>query len=410
MTGQGRNHVSDLRGVGRLALDATRGVIDLVEAMHHTIAHAPGILGVPITASTRGITGLVYRSVRGVAGLVGAGIDFALGELARLIGETRSPREGEAVLAALNGVLGDYLLATANPLAIQMRVRRGGRPLELERSALRLALPRGSKKLLLLVHGSSMNDLQWNREGHDHGAALERDHGYVAVYVHYNSGLHVSTNGRSLATLLESAVSQWPVLLDEIAIIAHSMGGLVARSACHAGASLGHRWPAILRKLVFLGTPHHGARLEQGGSWVDFALGLSPYSAPFARLGRIRSAGITDLRYGSILEEDWKQRDRFKLRRDCRRPVPLPAGVDCFAMAAIRERNVASAGRFAGDGLVSLDSALGRHPNPDLTLDFPAERQWVGAGMSHVDLLSRPEVYQVLSRWLSPSAGSRAAR
>jgi len=401
MTGQRRNHVSDLRGVGRLALDATRGVIDLVEAMHLTVTRVPGILGVPIRGRTRRITGLVYRSVRGVAGLIGAGIDVALSELARLIGEARSPREAEAIVAALNGVLGDYLLATGNPLAIQMQLRRGGQALQLEGRALRLALPRASKKLLLLVHGSSMNDLQWNRPGHDHGAALERDHGYVAVYVHYNSGLHISTNGRALATLLETAIAQWPVPLDEISILAHSMGGLVARSACHAGASLGHRWPAFLRKLVFLGTPHHGARLERGGNWVDVALGLSPYSAPFARLGKIRSAGITDLRYGSIQDEDWEQRDRFQLQRDCRRPVPLPAGVDCFAMAAIREKSVATAGRLAGDGLVSLDSALGRHRDPSLTLDFPKERQWVGAGMSHVDLLSHPEVYRVLSRWFS---------
>ncbi len=403
MPGHGRNHVSDLRGVGRLALDATRGVIDLVEAMHHTITRVPKILGVPITGRTQGITGLVYRSVRGVAGLIGAGIDVALGELARVIGQARSPRETEALVAALNGVLGDYLLATGNPLAIPMRLRRGGQPLEIEGRALRLALPRASKKLLLLVHGSSMSDLQWNRLGHDHGTALERDHGYVAAYLHYNTGLHVSTNGRELAALLETAVAQWPVPLDEIAILAHSMGGLVARSACHLAASLGHRWPAFLRKLVFLGTPHHGARLEQGGSWVDFALGLSPYSAPFARLGKIRSAGITDLRYGSVLDEDWERRDRFQLRRDCRRPVPLPAGVECFAMAAIRGTNVAAPGRSAGDGLVSLDSALGRHPDPDLTLGFPRERQWVGAGMSHVDLLSRPEVYQVLSRWLAPA-------
>jgi len=398
---QGRNHLSDLRGVGRLALDATRGVVDLVEAMHHTVVRAPAILGVPIEGRTRGITSLVYRSVRAVATLVGTGIDVALGELARVVGEGPAPREAEAVVAALNGVLGDYLLATANPLAIQMRLRRGGRPLELEREALRTALPRASSKMVLLIHGSSMNDLQWNRQGHDHGAALEREHGYVAVYVHYNSGLHISDNGASLAALLESAVAQWPGALDEIAILGHSMGGLVARSALHTGTSLGLRWPRLVRKLVFLGTPHHGARLEQSGNWVDFALGLSPYSAPFARLGKIRSAGVTDLRYGNLLEEDWKGRDRFEMRSDGRRPIPLPSGVDCFAMAAVRGNEAGS----AGDGLVSLESALGRHRSPELTLDFVAERQWVGAGMSHVDLLSRPEVYSVLSRWLSSPQG-----
>ena len=111
-------HPADLRGFARLATQATAGLADLVEAMHHTIArpvgrgkpHAPG--------RTRGITGLVYRSVRGVTRLVGGGVDALLGQLRpTLAGRTSSP-EREAVLAALNGVLGDYLVASDNPLAI----------------------------------------------------------------------------------------------------------------------------------------------------------------------------------------------------------------------------------------------------------------------------------------------------
>ena len=185
----------------------------------------------------------------------------------------------------------------------------------------------------MLAHGLCLNDLQWNRRGHDHGAALARDLGYTPVYLHYNTGLHISTNGRQLAEALEALVAQWPVPLEEFALVAHSMGGLVARSACHYGALAAHAWPRRLGTLVFLGTPHHGAPMERGGNWIDTLLEISPYTAPFARLGKIRSAGITDLRYGNLADEDWHGRDRFA-RGDRRRFVPLPDGVRCFAIGA----------------------------------------------------------------------------
>ena len=141
-----RTPIDDLRGATRLAVEATRGVTDLVEAMHHNIAGGPSILGRPLEGPTRLLTGPVYGSIRGVTRMVGAGIDVALAQLARLLApllaESAPGLEREAVIAALNGVLGDYLAQLGNPLAIQMRLRHGGHPLELERQALRLALPR----------------------------------------------------------------------------------------------------------------------------------------------------------------------------------------------------------------------------------------------------------------------------
>ena len=169
-------------------------------------------------------------------------------------------------MAALNGVLGDHLAATDNPLAIHMQFRRNGEALDLHREALRAAIPQATGKIVVLVHGSSMNDRQWTRNGHDHGAALARDLGYTPLYLHYNSGLHVSTNGRALDALLEQVVAAWPVPVRELVLVCHSMGGLVARSACHVG-ELGppRAWRAGLTAVVFLGTPHHGAPLERGG-------------------------------------------------------------------------------------------------------------------------------------------------
>jgi hypothetical protein len=105
------------------------------------------------------------------------------------------------------------------------------------------------------------------------------------------------------------------------------MGGLVSRSAYYYGMAAGQAWPQQLRKLVFLGTPHHGALLERGGNWTNLCLGLSPYTAPFARLGKLRRAGITDLRYGNVLDEDRHGFDRFEHAADRRHPVPLPKQV-----------------------------------------------------------------------------------
>ncbi len=365
--------LSDLRGYSRLAIEGTIGVTNLVETMHHNIARVPGVLGTPTEERTRGITGLVYRSIRGVTRLVGGSIDAVLARLVPPLGDQddentgTSSAEREAVLAALNGVLGDHLAAGANPLAIPMRLRHDGEP---------------TGKILLLAHGLCLNDRQWRRKGHDHGAALAADGGFTPVYLHYNSGLHVSTNGRALAELIEVLLQAWPVPVDELVFLAHSMGGLVFRSACHYAETAGHGWLRHLRKIVFLGTPHHGASLERGGNWVDLLLGVSPYTAALARLGKIRSAGITDLRYGTA--------------------VPLPDGVQCYAVGvSIAKQASALKDELLGDGLVPLSSALGQHADPRRTLPFPESRQWIGYGMNHFDLLASREVYERIQEWLS---------
>jgi hypothetical protein len=398
-----RSPLADLRGASRLAIEATNGIADLVEAMHHGIGAGPAILGRPLEAPVRRLTRPIFASVRGVTRLVGTGIDAALARLAPLVaplvGE-RTPGAREALVAALNGVLGDHLAGSGNPLAIEMRLRRDGRPLELDAASLRLAFPQATRKLLVLVHGSCLNDLQWLRHGHDHGAALARDLGFTSIYLHCNTGLHVSLNGRAFAALLEQLVAAWPTRIDGLVLLAHSLGGLVARSACHFGEAEGHAWRRKLRALVCLGTPHHGAPLERRGHWVDLLLGVSRYSAPFARLGKIRSAGVTDMRHGNVLDEHWQGRDRFAHLRDDRVPLPLPEGVRCYAIAATTAAPGA-AGRRRTDGLVPVDSALGVHARQELTLGFPEAHRWIAHGATHLDLLSRPEVYAKLRSWLS---------
>jgi len=374
-------HAADLQGIGRLAIDATLGITSLVETMHHNVSRVPLPLGKGTQAPARGLTGLVYRSIRGVTRAVGGGVDFTLARLAAMAGRQESTPAREAMIAALNGVMGDHLAATGNPLAIAMRLRREGKPLDLHREALAKAIPGASGRILLLVHGLCRNDLQWQRNGHDHGAALAADAAiapsFTTVYAHYNTGLHVAANGRELAALLERLVTAWPVPVEEIAILAHSMGGLVVRSAFPRGTGARPAWPRLVKRIVFLGTPHDGAPLERGGRWIDAALDASPYTTAFARLGRLRSAGINDLRHGA---------DR-----------PLPAGVRCFAVAAsLAKRGGRIVDRVVGDGLVPVPSALGEGSS----LAFPARNRWVVRGLGHLDLLDHPAVQAKLRRWL----------
>lgn len=389
----------DLRGAARLASDATTGLADLVEAMHERIARLPGSRAV-LDGRTTGITGLVYKSIRGVTRVVGGSVDALLGLLTPALAEpgAGSSSEREAIVAALNGVFGDHLAASANPLAINMALRSGGQPLALQRDALQQRLPQASGQLLVLLHGLCMNDLQWQREGHDHGAALARELGFTPVYLHYNSGLHVSDNGARLAVQLQALHDAWPVPLQRIVLLGHSMGGLLARSAVHHAGQSGQAWVGKLSDLVFLGTPHHGAPLERAGHGVEMVLGAAPYAAPLARLARLRSAGITDLRHGFVRDEDWQPGAAGRARAH----LPLPERVRSFALAASTGQHGSDLkGRLLGDGLVPLASALGQHADPARTLAFDAQRQAVVWATNHMQLLGSLQVQAQLQRWLA---------
>jgi hypothetical protein len=363
------------RGVSQLAFDAVEQLSRVVEAMHANIAAAPLPLGRgPEDGRTRGVTGFVYASIRLVNGAARTALDSGLSRLPR--GKAEAPgRRADALRAALNGVLGDHLAATGNPLALPMQLRSEGRALPLEREALAAALPAASSRLLVLVHGLCMSDRGFRRRGHDHGAALATALGHTPLYLLYNSGRPIAENGRDLAELLEALLAAWPVRVDELVILGHSMGGLVARSACEAAAETERAWLGRLAKLVFLGTPHHGAPLERAGRWLEGALGLSPYVAPIARLGALRSAGIGDLAHGSS--------------------APLPAGVACYAVAGTLGPDP------LGDGLVPLASALGQNKDPARVLAFPAANRLVARGLGHFDLLDDRAVAERLRAWLA---------
>ncbi len=263
---------------------------------------------------TRGITGLVYKSIQSVTQLVGKGTESLLTSLQPLLDKIdNEPQESaprEAVLAALNGVMGDRLVESDNPLATPMTLRFKNEALNWEAMPDKALL---TGKVLIVVHGLCMNDLQWTVQNENssinHAETLAAKLGYTPVYVRYNTGLHTSQNGQTLSNQLELLSALWPTPLTEISVLVHSMGGLVTRSAVHLAQQNKRQWVKKLKNIVFLGTPHHGAPLEKAGNWIDVLLGVTPYSAPFKRLVELRSSGITDLRFGNVLDSDWQDQD-----------------------------------------------------------------------------------------------------
>ncbi len=397
---------TDLRAITLLATDATHAVTTISEGVHQSVWRTLGAPSGATKAKARGVTGLVYQGIHGVTKLVGQGVAAALDRLEpllqRLEGQPEESFERAAVVAAFNGVMGDRLQATNNPLATAMNLRLANQTLDWTTAP---SASQVTGKVLIVIHGLCMNDLQWTAkhagEQVNHADTLANVLGYTPVYVRYNTGLHVSENGHLLAKHLQDLAAHWPVPVTELSVLAHSMGGLVTRSAVQIAQIGGLQWPNCLKNIVFLGTPHHGAPMERAGNGLDVLLGSTPYSRPFAKLGQLRSAGITDLRYGLVLDSDWQGRGRFRCKPDLRTPVPLPEGVNCFAVAAttIAKRGLL-ADRLLGDGLVPLHSALGHHVQAARQLHFVAEHQYIAYRTNHMQLLSSPQVSQKLLFWM----------
>lgn len=400
MPGPRHLHPKDLQGLTRLSTEATRGVTDLVESMQRSISRS-ALAGSYRDSLPEVVSGVVYQSIRGVNRLVGSRLDVLLDKLHPMIPPGTPTAQREALLSAFGGVLGDHLEASSNPLAIKMSFRFQGEEIDLAPgTALPAGLAAGSR-LLVAIHGLCMNDLQWTRKGRSHVQKIADEFGFTPVWLRYNSGRHISTNGRQLALLLDSLIRRWPVGVEEIVLLGHSMGGLVARSACHYAIEAKAHWPALLSKMFFLGSPHGGALLEKAGHLFERALDISRYSAPLVALSQVRSSGITDLRHGSILDRDWDSAHRFERviqHRDC---VALPQGVACYAIAAVNGSSPGLHEDIVGDGLVSLRSALGVDDDPRRRLGIPAERRAIFYGMTHMGLLDRSEVTDQLRHWMA---------
>jgi pimeloyl-ACP methyl ester carboxylesterase len=296
---------------------------------------------------------------------------------------------------------------THEELALELAVRHRGCDLTPDRASLQRELPDAGPKLAVFVHGLCETDEAWEmlplsgREAgrQSYGSRLRDEHGYTPLYVRYNTGLHISDNGRRLADALEGLVAAWPTEVEEIALLGHSMGGLVSRSACHYGERGEHVWTDRVRHVFCLGTPHLGAPLEKAANVAGWALGRLRETQPFADLVNGRSAGIKDLRFGSVVEEDWRDCDPDEFLTDRCREIPfLDSATHYFVGATVTRDPHSLLGRAVGDILVQFPSASGH--GPTRRIGFELDNGHHLGGVHHIELLNHPKVYEQIQTWL----------
>jgi pimeloyl-ACP methyl ester carboxylesterase len=383
---------AEARAVGELVGGALAGAGAFVRDLHTAIAGrafaAVGARGARARIVHDGVSAAVYGGVRAGLGALprGAGLVIA----ARTADDAPSLADssrGALGLALLNAWAGDALAAEDSALALEMTLRQRTQP---------------TPRLAVFIHGLGETDAAWRLRATagqpGYGVRLRRDLGYTPLELRYNTGRHISDNGRALAALLEETWDAWPQAIEDIALIGHSMGGLVARSACHYGHAAGHRWTQAVGHVVCLGAPHLGAPLEKGFNVLGWAFDRTPETRPLARLVNRRSAGIKDLRFGACIEEDWCDCDPDELLADRCHDVPfLPDATFCFVAATVGREPL---GKIVGDLLVRVASASGS--GRTRRIPFRAQDGRRLDGLTHFDLLNHPAVYDQIRAWLAP--------
>ncbi|MET1074511.1 MAG: alpha/beta fold hydrolase [Umezawaea sp.] len=321
----------------------------------------------------------------------------------RLPGALVKSETGQRVIGFANGAFGERAAPRGETLPAAMSVRLDHRRLHLDRASLATAYPSAQGRLVVFLHGLVDTERSWfqtdgfgrRRSGTDVGSKLATALPCTPVYVRYNSGRHVSDNGRELADLLDTLVDRWPVEVTDVVLVGHSMGGLVARSAVHQGHARAARWSSLLTRLVCLGTPHAGAPLERVVARTASLLSRIRPAAPLSWLLGLRSDGIQDLAEGYLHEHQWAWDSAVKQVE-----TTLPDEVRQLYVSATLSRSEDSVlGRVVGDLMVEPASAA----DPDQN----AELRWLG-GLTHFDLLRHDTAHQTLIDWLStPDAGKK---
>ncbi|MFN8192669.1 MAG: hypothetical protein U0R80_00120 [Nocardioidaceae bacterium] len=304
---------------------------------------------------------------------------------------------GRRALGAVNGLWGDRVLGSYGPLALPMTLFSEGGAVTATPEGVLASCPETTGSLAVFVHGLCESEESWalgaerrhGEPGVTYGSRLQRDLGITPLFLRYNSGRCVTDNARELAELLERVVAAWPVPVEELVLVGHSMGGLVIRGACHTGSESGHAWPLAVRHVFCLGSPHLGARLERGVEAAVDTLELLPEARAVARLLDSRSAGIKDLRYGACLHDDAPLLEE----------VPFLPQASYYVVAATLARDPEHPSTaWLGDLFVHLASAQGR--GEDRHVPFPAENGAHFGGLHHFDLLNHPAVYDQLRSWI----------
>ncbi len=422
-----------LRGFTDLVFDLVEETTNLVERTHDAVVErsvrrfapvepakstAKLVTGVQTAISSgvfesiRVLNGISRFTVNAVADVAEAGLEQASdAEDFDLATPIHSSAAGTAtwyvdyLQASINGFWGDYLRRKNSRLDLGMTLRNHGRRLPVTAEAFAAAFPNPTNKVCVFVHSLAATEWLWSLSSERHygdpdvtfGTRLADDLGFTPIYIRYNTGQHISDNGRALAKLITEALEAYPVPVEEVALVGHSMGGLVARSAAHYAREHDEPWVAQLRHVACIGSPHLGAPLEKAVNLLTAALKkLDAAGAQIpAEILDSRSVGVKDLRYGYTVDEEWAGRDPDEVFADARRNVPLVDGVGYYFLAATIARDPEHPlGQLLGDLMVRLPSASGEAPEQARRIPFSSGA--VFSGMNHIHIANHPDVYEAL--------------
>jgi pimeloyl-ACP methyl ester carboxylesterase len=387
-------------GLAQLATTGVVEITDIVEAIHREVIMRPigRFNDKHLNNWQRGITGRIYGTIRHIMLMVGNNLASVLQLYKNFIVQKTDhkplPDSIKKLVNVLNGVMGDHLVNNQNALAIPMMLyTKDGTP---QSEVL-------SGRVVILCHGLCMSHLSWQaqEEGSMGAAILLKQPDTTVLYLDYNTGRRISRSGRKFSQLLQDLVDNNPNI-SQIDLVGHSMGGLVSRSALFYGEQERLDWMRRVGNLITLGSPHHGAVLERIGNHVQEIIGKLPFAGSLAKLGDVRSAGIIDLRHGSIRDADWKALEgRSVLPRDFRHPARLPSGIKTYfvASALLETHYESKVTDLLGDSLVSVASALGED-DAEHALFVPDGHKAVFYGVNHMNLIHSRRVREQVVEWL----------
>ena len=292
---------------------------------------------------------------------------------------------GRKALAAVNGFLGDRLADARPEFAIALAVRAGGHDVPLDRRTWPRRFPHATGDLVVFLHGLAESDESWDRRRAENGGSyrsrLAAETSWTPVRLRANTGLPIAENGAGLAALLDRLVAAWPTPVRRIALVGHSIGGLIIRSACARPTAATSSWAGLVTDLVTLGCPHLGAPLERTVFLGARVLSVLPESAPFGRILEHRSRGILDLRRGLAADVQRLPRARYHL-----------------VAATVTGSRRHPVGEVFGDMLVRYPSAVGKARRSSEM--FPGADVLHVPGTDHFGLLNHPDVYAAMRTWL----------
>jgi len=443
-------NIKRLKGAKDLVFDAVEETTNLVERMHALAAKKstqPLTLIEPLTTLTKGVKTVhdsiasgVYEMVRivnrGVEKLLDTGTGLVANSMAcppeNILHENKNSPitsfdnacdasgkisggvSGRDLMigqseAILNGLYGDYLDKKENALDLGMQFRHQDRILPMNKDSFKQAIPDASAKICIFVHGLMCTEWSWHIGAEkfysnptvNFGSQLKTDLGYTPLFVRYNTGRHISENGQRFSDLLSELIDNYPVDIEEIVLVGHSMGGLVSRSAAHYSNKENAPWLKRLRHIVCVGSPHLGAPLEKAvnilGSLLR-AFNLPGTQAP-AQILNSRSAGIKDLRFGYTVDEEWNDKDPDAFMNDNRLHLPPVEGVGYFYIAAtVTADSKHPMGILLGDIMVRVPSAAGHTANPDRRIPFRSGL--VFSGMDHLHMANHPDIYKKIREFI----------